>query len=86
MENAALSVFRPSSAVDGTEGWGNDNVSMLAEQGEMEPDAGRGVDRRVAPRPPVPAYPVATHPFKRLLDVLIAGFRAACCSCRCCWW
>lgn len=74
MENGRLSVFWSSSAVDGIEGWGKDDVSMLAEQGEMNRAQSAGLERRVRPSAGLSAYPVATHPFKRVLDVLIAGF------------
>jgi putative colanic acid biosynthesis UDP-glucose lipid carrier transferase len=73
MENSPLSVFRPKAPVDETEGGGSDHVSVLAGQGELK----RG-HATVAPRrqstPDVLSYPVATHPFKRLLDVSLAGF------------
>ena len=71
MDNAPLSVFQRSLAVDEA---GKRDVSMPAEQGETE-------QARTTPADPCglsfcdfSALPVATHPFKRVLDVAIAGF------------
>jgi putative colanic acid biosynthesis UDP-glucose lipid carrier transferase len=47
---------------------------MLAEQGEVNRAQGPALGRRVSAHSDLSAFPVATHPFKRLLDVSIAGF------------
>jgi putative colanic acid biosynthesis UDP-glucose lipid carrier transferase len=74
MENVPLSVFRPSVAVDEAEGWGTEDLSVLADQGEMERRRVIAAEFRRRPAALNPIYPVATHPMKRLLDVLLAGF------------
>ena len=73
MENAPLSVFRPTAPVDGDDDGELDDVSVAADQGEMERGRRAADRRRYSARDPS-AYAVATHPFKRLLDVMIAGF------------
>jgi putative colanic acid biosynthesis UDP-glucose lipid carrier transferase len=74
MENVPLSVFRSSAAVDGNEVRGSEQLSVLAEQGELERRrvVAAGHPKRSASLRAT--YPVATHPLKRLLDVGIAGF------------
>ncbi|WP_349257108.1 sugar transferase, partial [Phenylobacterium sp.] len=48
---------------------------MLAEEGRADRVRASRAEPRPVPVPPEAwALPVATHPFKRLLDVLIAGF------------
>ncbi|HZZ66578.1 MAG TPA: sugar transferase [Phenylobacterium sp.] len=47
---------------------------MLAEQGEVERARTATADLRWHPSSGLGALPVATHPFKRFLDVTIAGF------------
>src|ERR1700753_4229852 len=47
---------------------------MLAEQGEMNRGRSSGVGRRAVASSDLSAFPVATHPLKRVLDVSIAGF------------
>jgi putative colanic acid biosysnthesis UDP-glucose lipid carrier transferase len=46
---------------------------MLAEQGEVNRAQAAPVGHRRRPSPELSAYPVATHPLKRVLDVVIAG-------------
>jgi putative colanic acid biosynthesis UDP-glucose lipid carrier transferase len=48
-------------------------LSVLADQGEVKRGRAAASLRR-HPAPDVLSCPVATHPFKRLLDVLLAGF------------
>jgi putative colanic acid biosynthesis UDP-glucose lipid carrier transferase len=73
MENTLLSVFRAEAPVDGPEGWGSGDLSLLADQGGVKRSHAAAADyRRQAPD--VAPTAVATHPFKRLMDVTIAGF------------
>jgi putative colanic acid biosynthesis UDP-glucose lipid carrier transferase len=74
MENVRLSVFRSSAAVDGTESWGTEELSVLADQGEMDRSRVVSAESRRRPAALNLSYPVATHPLKRLLDVSLAGF------------
>jgi putative colanic acid biosynthesis UDP-glucose lipid carrier transferase len=73
MENAPLSVFRPAAPVDGSDDRGPDGVSVAAEQGQGQRGRRLADRRRHSARDPS-AHAVATHPFKRFLDVMIAGF------------
>jgi putative colanic acid biosynthesis UDP-glucose lipid carrier transferase len=74
MENVTLSVLRSSAAVDGVEGFGDEDLSVLADPDELERVgvATSDLSKRSVSRHP--DYPVATHPLKRFLDVSIAGF------------
>ncbi|MGZ3377512.1 MAG: hypothetical protein ACXU8S_13020, partial [Phenylobacterium sp.] len=49
-------------------------MSMLAEHGELERTHLASVAQRSRTSSDPSPLPVATHPFKRLLDVVIAGF------------
>ncbi|HEX3365459.1 MAG TPA: hypothetical protein VHS75_10390, partial [Phenylobacterium sp.] len=49
-------------------------MSMLADQGEMEQQHAAGALRGSSSITQTVQHAVATHPFKRLLDVSIAGF------------
>ncbi|THD63278.1 MAG: exopolysaccharide biosynthesis protein [Phenylobacterium sp.] len=73
MENAPLSVFSRSWTVPTLQAGRGSQVSVLTEQGDLNQA------RQAAARPrrrfsDVAALPVATHPFKRFLDVTVAGF------------
>jgi putative colanic acid biosynthesis UDP-glucose lipid carrier transferase len=74
MENVTLSVFGSSAAVDGVEGLGDEGLSVLADQGELERGRIAAPDVRKRSAPPQASYAVATHPLKRFLDVTVAGF------------
>ncbi|THD56993.1 MAG: hypothetical protein E8A12_14050, partial [Phenylobacterium sp.] len=50
-------------------------MSTLADHGEMKRPASTAVGQRRSSQSTQPSHlPVATHPFKRVLDVSIAGF------------
>jgi putative colanic acid biosynthesis UDP-glucose lipid carrier transferase len=74
MENVPLSVFRSSAAVDGVEGGGDQDLSVLADQGDLKRGRIAATDASRRSASLRSSYPVATHPLKRLLDVGMAGF------------